>query len=290
MDSFGYNEGSRELRAIPHVWVMGRAVVTDSSRHALPIHRNPGIEICLLDKGRFEWTIEDGRYVMYPGDCTFTLPWQEHGGTQGIMDIGHLSWMIIKPDEFSGDGRLKLGKWSSIPHAQQAWIGKTLVNAPRPYFTASSYLKLLYEELVGEIRGRSKWREDRVNRLIDELLCLVASGAVNSTLVRKASFDIGLLKSKISADLTRRWTLDDLEKLSGYGKSMLNQLIRSQTGYSSMGLITCLRIDKAKELLSKSRKKMGMIALECGFSNSQQFSAVFRKYTGKTPSRYRNKT
>ncbi|HBC88544.1 MAG TPA: hypothetical protein DCZ94_16475 [Lentisphaeria bacterium] len=290
MDSFVYRTGVPELQMFPHIKMMGRGIVTDSSRHALPIHRNPGIEICLLVKGRFEWTIEKSRYVMYPGDCTFTMPWQEHGGTQGIMDIGQLLWIIIKPDSFSTDGRLKLGKWSSLPPNQQTWIGRTLVNAPRPYFTASRYLKLLYEELISEMRGRSTWRKSRVNRLIDELLCLVTSEAESSTLIRKNTFDIGLLKSRISADLARSWTLDDLEKISGYGKSMLNQLIRAQTGYSSMGLVTSLRIEKAKELLSKTEKPMSETALECGFSNSQQFSAIFRKYTGKTPSKFRDKT
>ncbi|HCE44436.1 MAG TPA: hypothetical protein DET40_12885 [Lentisphaeria bacterium] len=289
MNSFSYNTASPELRSLPQIKMMGRLIVSDSSRHKLPIHRNPGIEICLLDKGRFEWTIEGSRYVMYPGDCTFTLPWQEHGGTQGIMDIGQLSWIIINPDIFRLDGRLNLGKWSSIPPAQQTWIGKTLVKAPRPYFTASSYLKLLYEELIGEVRGQSPWRKSRVNRLIDELLCTVAFEAMNSTLIRKTSFDIGLMKSKISANIAHSWTLDDLEKLSGYGKSMLNQLVRAQTGYSSMGLVTWIRIEKAKELLLKSGNKMSSIALDCGFSNSQQFSAVFRKHTGRTPSEYRKR-
>ncbi len=288
MNSFVYHTGAPELHPFPHIKMMGCGIVTDSSRHALPIHRNPGIEICLLVKGRFEWTIEGSRYVMYPGDCTFTMPWQEHGGTQGIMDIGQLLWIIIKPGSFSTDGRLRLGKWSSLPSDQQAWIGKTLVNAPRPYFTASRYLKLLYEELISEMRGKSAWRKSRVNRLLDELLCLVTSEAESSTLVRKNTFDIGQLKSRISANIARCWTLNDLEKLSGYGKSMLNQLVRAQTGYSSMGLVTCLRIEKAKELLSETEKPMGEIALECGFTNSQQFSAVFRKYSGRTPSQYRN--
>lgn len=270
--------------------MMGRGIVTDSSRHALPIHRNPGIEICLLQKGRFEWTIEGIRYVMYPGDCTFTMPWQEHGGTQGIMDIGQLLWIIIKPISFSKKGELDLGKWSSLRPEQQKWIGKTLVNAPRPYFTASSYLKLLYEEIVSDMHGTSKWRKDRVNRLLDELLFLVTLESEKSKLIRKTTFDIGLMKGKISADITRSWSLDDLEKLSGYGKSMLNQLIRSQTGYSSMGLVTSLRIEKAKDLLSRSYKPMGMIALECGFTNSQQFSAVFRKHAGRTPSQFRKKS
>jgi len=287
MDSFSYYTGSHELQPFPHIRMLGRAVVTDSSHHGLAIHRNPGIEICILDKGRFEWTIEESRFVMYPGDCTFTMPWQEHGGTQGIMDIGQLSWIIVKPSFFSTDGRLKLGKWSSIPQDQQIWIGKTLVKAKRPYFTASRYLRLLFEELVCEIRKGSKWRKARTNRLMDELLCQVASGAENSTLVRKNSFDIDLFKIKISGDIRRKWTLDDLEKTSGYGKSMLNRLVREHTGYSSMGLVSGLRIEKAKKMLSETDERMDRIAYECGFPNSQQFSSVFRKYTGRTPSKFR---
>jgi len=48
-----------------------------------------------------------------------------------------------------------------------------------------------------------------------------------------------------------------------------------------------LRIAKAKELLWNSSKSITDIAMQTGFSSSQYFSRVFRKYAGMTPADYR---
>jgi len=49
-----------------------------------------------------------------------------------------------------------------------------------------------------------------------------------------------------------------------------------------------LRIRKASELLSDSETSITDIAFRTGFSSSQNFSKVFKKYTGMMPSRYRD--
>jgi AraC-like DNA-binding protein len=105
---------------------------------------------------------------------------------------------------------------------------------------------------------------------------------------RKFIFDIGLVEKRISADLARKWTLPDLEKITGYGKSMLNIMFRQQTGFSSKSYIVHLRVNSSKQMLEQTDKPITRIAYECGFTSSQQFSSVFKKYTGQSPSDYRN--
>lgn len=286
-NNFSINETEAALKGLPHIQMLGHSSISDSSSSWLGPHYNAGIEICFIIKGRFEWTIEAENYVLYPGDCTFTLPWQRHGGSNDVMDVGELAWIIIRPEIFSQQEGLVLGAWSNIPIEQQRWLGETLRNSPAPYFAGDIFIKQLYSQLEAEFFSDNVWKISRVNRLLDELLCVIASKASTSQLIRKSTFDIKQIRQKIISDIIRPWTVADMEKMTGYGKSMLNQLLRTHTGYSTIGYIISLRVEKAKELLAGTCKSLSEIALECGFSTSQQFSATFRKYSGKTPSAFR---
>jgi len=48
-----------------------------------------------------------------------------------------------------------------------------------------------------------------------------------------------------------------------------------------------MRVDAAREHLASTERAMGDIAERCGFSNAEQFSVLFRRFTGQTPSGYR---
>lgn len=284
--SFTFCEGSPELRNFPHINMFGCRDFKAAVKGSLLKHLNPGIEICLILKGRFEWDVAGRNCLLYPGDATVTLPWQEHGGTYGAMDVGKLAWIIITPNEFNEQGVLDLGSWSSIPVSEQIEIGQLLIKADKPYFRADDYLVQIFSQLYG-ILDKENPRRWRVNHLLDELLFHVSGKITEDSPSRKYVFDIGLVEKKILADLARKWDLQDLEKITGYGKSMLNIMFRRQTGFSSKSYIVHLRVTASKGMLEKSDMPITRIACECGFTSSQQFSSVFKKYTGQAPSDFR---
>lgn len=53
--------------------------------------------------------------------------------------------------------------------------------------------------------------------------------------------------------------------------------------------LNCFRVQKAAMLLKNSDKKIYEIALDVGFDSFSHFIAIFRKYMGCTPSKYRQK-
>lgn len=285
-NSFTFEVGSPELRNFPHINMFGCREFKSAVRGSLLKHRNLGIEICLILKGRFEWDVAGRNCLLYPGDATVTMPWQEHGGTYGAMDVGKLAWIIITPRKFSERGKLELGSWSSIPLSGQSEIGRVLANACKPYFRANDYLAQLFSELYGALDNENPLRW-RVNHLLDELLFHVSGKISEPAPSRKFVFDVSLVEKRITADLSRKWDLEDLEKITGYGKSMLNIMFRQQTGFSSKSYIVHLRIGASRQMLEESDTPVTRIAHECGFTSSQQFSSVFKKYTGQTPSDFR---
>lgn len=82
-----------------------------------------------------------------------------------------------------------------------------------------------------------------------------------------------------------------IEKIARYcycSPSTLSHVFAKNYGMTIGKLIQTVRCDHAKELLRESSLSITQIALECGFSNRDYFTAIFKKITGYTPTEYRS--
>lgn len=69
----------------------------------------------------------------------------------------------------------------------------------------------------------------------------------------------------------------------------LSRLFKNQTGMTINGYLQKLRLCKAMSLLRNTSYSISIISAECGYGDSNYFSAVFKKETNQTPSQYRSK-
>ncbi|WP_337914081.1 response regulator transcription factor [Cohnella zeiphila] len=69
--------------------------------------------------------------------------------------------------------------------------------------------------------------------------------------------------------------------------SHLSKLFKSVTDENFIEYVTRRRMEKACELLRASDRKINEIAELVGYENQRYFSQVFKKFTGQTPSEYR---
>ncbi len=72
-------------------------------------------------------------------------------------------------------------------------------------------------------------------------------------------------------------------------KSYLCRLFKNETGENFTDFLSKYRIDIAKNMITNENYKLYEIAEKTGFSNAQQFSAVFKKITGQNPIDYKCK-
>ncbi len=72
--------------------------------------------------------------------------------------------------------------------------------------------------------------------------------------------------------------------------SRFSHLFTQKLGISPYKFVLSLRMDEAKELLLYSSMNVREICESVGFSDPSYFSRMFRKYTGYSPSAYRNRT
>lgn len=74
----------------------------------------------------------------------------------------------------------------------------------------------------------------------------------------------------------------------GLSMQYLSCLFRTETGKHMTTYLAELRVENAKIMLKNRRSSFSQIAEQCGFSDQNYFTKVFKKVTGMTPSQYRN--
>ena len=70
-------------------------------------------------------------------------------------------------------------------------------------------------------------------------------------------------------------------------RNYLSQLFKKQTGQKFVDYLNDIRMNKAKELLIHSDRKMYQIAKNVGYDNTKYFFRIFKKKIGLSPEQYR---
>jgi AraC-like DNA-binding protein len=82
--------------------------------------------------------------------------------------------------------------------------------------------------------------------------------------------------------------VEKITEYMGVSRTTLFNKMSNLIGSSANKYIRRIRMNEAKELLSKTDMPIGEIALKTGFSESQYFSTVFKQETGLTPSQFKD--
>ncbi|MEM9274610.1 MAG: AraC family transcriptional regulator [Cyanobacteria bacterium P01_F01_bin.143] len=91
----------------------------------------------------------------------------------------------------------------------------------------------------------------------------------------------------IDAHLAQNIKLADLARLLDISQFHFSRLFKQSLGTTPHKYLSQQRVERAKQLLSKTDQAIIDIALECGFSSHSHLSKQFRQFTGMTPKAYR---
>ena len=90
----------------------------------------------------------------------------------------------------------------------------------------------------------------------------------------------------IEQHLGDAFTLEDLARAVGVSRFHFARLFRISTGESPMEFLLRSRIERAKQILVTSDRRMSEIAATLGFCDQSHFSRSFRRYAGVTPRQF----
>ncbi|UOQ86921.1 response regulator transcription factor [Gracilibacillus salinarum] len=100
---------------------------------------------------------------------------------------------------------------------------------------------------------------------------------------------IDAAKEFIEQNLEERLNLSDVADKLGFNPTYFSQLFKKETGESFVEFRRKIRMEKAKELLEMDAMRIIDISNEIGYSDLPHFTKSFKKYTGYTPSEYKQR-
>ncbi len=250
-------------------------------------HYNKGIEVCYIVSGKFRWKVEDKEYLLFPGDCFVTCPYERHGGVDGFLDLGTLFWIIIEPEKFDKNSCFMLGDWSGIPAYEQKKLGEILQNKTWHKFKNEG-IKTIFLHLFNEIKNQDCFSDFIIKKLSVSLLIETCRSiiAVNEDNNYTDGF-VDVLNRYILNNIHNNITLHELSRYFKVSESSLNKKIKRLTGYTPINYVINQRLEQAKYLMMVTGKTITSIAHDCGFYSSQYFSDTFKKWHGISPGEYR---
>lgn len=92
----------------------------------------------------------------------------------------------------------------------------------------------------------------------------------------------------IKLHLSSNITMDEIASYFGYNKKYLTTFFGKHSGISIKQYFILVKMDYAKAELSDTNKTIAQIAYDIGFHDVHHFSNTFKKYTGLSPTSYRN--
>ena len=148
----------------------------------------------------------------------------------------------------------------------------------------------LKAELESGCLAGSVYRDYLNNALIVYLLTKYSNRdrASNKNLeidVTQAKID--RVKDYINDNLAENLNLSKIAEIANISIYHFARLFKQKTGYSPHQYIIICRIEKAKNLLSKTSLPIVEIAHNIGCSSQSNFTSLFRKQVGTTPQKYR---
>ena len=112
---------------------------------------------------------------------------------------------------------------------------------------------------------------------------------VNNTDDKKENAYLTTATRYIKAYYFEDITVDKIAAHVGISRKYLFAIFKNSLGVSPKDFILDYRIKKAKEFLLNENLSIGSVAYSVGYSDALNFSKIFKKKTGLSPSEYRQK-
>lgn len=152
--------------------------------------------------------------------------------------------------------------------------------APPASVLGTNYRSLVELSEIDDEEELSAWVRRMLETLIDGIRRNDAFP--HSVLLLRA---VKYMQSHLHEHLRR----DDIARIAGISPSHFSKLVAERMGRSFSHLLTQMRVNRAKELLTCTDRSLTEIAMECGFYDQSHFNKAFRSDTSESPGEYRKR-
>lgn len=176
---------------------------------------------------------------------------------------------------------------------EAAEIDTNFIELSAKFKTRDAFLEQIAMSLLSELNTEGKIGKLYIDSIMNVLAIHLLRNYCNIN--RQLSKPSGTLSKRklqqaidyIQAHLGEEIRLENIARNIGINSTYFCHLFKNSMGISPYNYVIQQRIERAKQLLSKSNLSITHIALECGFADSSHFAKHFRKVTGMSATKYR---
>lgn len=247
-------------------------------------HSHEFFEILLLLDGATAYEFAEKRTVELPGGHFMVIPpGTLHRGLHDVRRPVHLTGLMFDPSLPEAT--------VNTPFTRQdlAWLSSQFVSRAMQATRMSSGLRDLLKSIPVDISGKDLTSVPLLTTL-RFTICAILLEAGKQLGVERAFEPKQTVQAAISymkAHLSEEHSIHEVAKEVHCSRAKLFEVFKEETGMTPNDYWQRLRIDLAQEMLANTNHTITQVAMDCGFSSSQYFSSVFRKYSGVSPTDYR---
>ena len=260
-------------------------------------HKHRFIEIVYIISGKATHVVGDHRYGVSKGDLSIVNYETPHAFFVDLnyAEIFDAYDLMFTPDfldlsliEDAGFEELASSFLFNSLFPEKQTIGPDLQLSGSSYNIFGDMFKKIYNEY----KAKEKGYINIIRAYLIELVIIVfrrmnatARHAISYRHVRVINTALDYLRKNYNTHLT----IKDLAARSFLSKDYFGRTFQEITGLSFRVMLRQIRVEHACKLLLSTDMNVLGIAEECGFSDIKSFYNCFKKTTGITPGRYRNK-
>lgn len=254
-------------------------------------HRNEGLEITFLSRGRLDFAVDGQEHPLTAGDLTITRPWQKHRVGNPHIHASHLFWVILDLRVRRPNETWQWPRWLVFSPEDLRRLTDLLRHCEHPVWKTTPAIRASFEKIAEQLESgvpASAETEIRIllNALLFDLLQMLKTRRIalqpNLSSTRRM---VELFLQDLPEHLDHPWTLDTMAEHCGLARSRFAHYCQEITNLSPARYLMRCRLEVAARLLRKSPTlSVTTVALTCGFGSSQYFANAFRRAFGFSPS------
>jgi AraC family L-rhamnose operon regulatory protein RhaS len=257
-------------------------------------HRNEGIELTYLARGRIEFLVDEKNFMLESGHLTITRPWQRH--RVGNPDIGpsRLYFLILDVGVRRPDQPWQWPDWMILSPLDLHRLTTLLSQNEQPVWRANDEIAACFERLAAlvqtsEFRNAQTRLQLHLNEIFIALRELLEEQEVElDARLISTRRTVELFLGALPEQLHEPWTLDTMAYQCGLGASAFANYCRQITNLTPIKYLVNCRVEAAKRMLAEHPSmSITEVALDCGFHTSQYLATVFLNKTGLSPRAWR---
>lgn len=292
----GYPGSALPARILPEVSTVGFWDATTTQNWGLDWHRNEGIELTYLSRGRLDFAVDGRSHPLESGCLTITRPWQAHRVGNPNVRASRLHWLILDVGVRRPNQNWHWPDWLILSPDDLHRLTNILRHNERPVWKVNARIGDCFERIASLLAANNPqrahtWLQFHLNELLLAVLEMLRSKKV--VLDEKLSTSrrtVELFLVALPDHLETLWTLDEMAARCGLGRTRFADYCRQITNVTPLEYLLNCRMDAAcRQLRLAPERSISDIGFACGFQSSQYFTTIFHRCTGLSPREFRKR-